>query len=237
MAELDILKILARDTIDINAVEETLKYASVRNFRNLYDIQRSIVGVKRFDVPINDLVRITRLSVESYNTHYPHRYGYTIVGNIVSDEAKKKCKSLGLYGKALSQEALSGYKDFITHNFLMFIDGKFIDSAELVLGDSEVTVLLDINPGDDTKEELHDGIPMEDYRDYCERNCIVTIFLVPNFYCGIAEFNLATFEMVLHRTIPTKRFDKVDGFDSTKTIFYTNATIQDKSTMLGVTSE
>ena len=234
MAELDILKILARDTIDVEAVEETLKYASVRNFRNLYDIQRSIVGVQRFDVPINDLVRITRLSVESYNTHYPHRYGYTITGSIVSDEAKKKCKSLGLYGKALSQEALSGYKDFITHNFLLFIDGKFIDTAELVLGDSEVTVVLDINPGDDAKEELHDGIPMDDYRDYCERNCMVTIFLVPNFYCGIAEFNLATFEMVLKRTIPTKRFDNVNGFDSMKTIFYTNATITDKSTMLGL---
>lgn len=234
MAELDILKILARDTIDVEAVEETLKYASVRNFRNLYDIQRSIVGVQRFDVPINDLVRITRLSVESYNTHYPHRYGYTIAGSIVSDEAKKKCKSLGLYGKALSQEALSGYKDFITHNFLLFIDGKFIDTAELVLSDSEVTVVLDINPGDDAKEELHDGIPMDDYRDYCERNCMVTIFLVPNFYCGIAEFNLATFEMVLKRTIPTKRFDNVNGFDSMKTIFYTNATITDKSTMLGL---
>ena len=234
MAELDILKILAKDTIDVDAVEETLKYASVRNFRNLYDIQRGIVGVKRFDVPINDLVRITRLSVESYNTHYPHRYGYKIMENVISDDAKKKCHSLGLYGKALSQETLSSYKDFITHNFLMFIDGKFIDSAEMVIGDNELTVLLDINPGEDTKEELHDGIPMEDYNDYCARNCIVTIFLVPNFYCGIAEFNLATFEMVLKRTIPTTRFSSVDGFDSTKTIFYTNATIKDKSTMLGL---
>lgn len=234
MAELDILKILAKDTIDVDAVEETLKYASVRNFRNLYDIQRGIVGVKRFDVPINDLVRITRLSVESYDTHYPHRYGYKIMENIISDDAKKKCHGLGLYGKALSQETLSSYKDFITHNFLMFIDGKFIDSAEMVIGDNEVTVLLDINHGEDTKEELHDGIPMEDYNDYCARNCVVTIFLVPNFYCGIAEFNLATFEMVLNRTIPTARFSSVDGFDSTKTIFYTNATIKDKSTMLGL---
>ena len=57
----NILNILTRDSIDADAVEESLSYATVKNFTNLYDIQRGIAGVRRYNIPFRDMKLVTRL--------------------------------------------------------------------------------------------------------------------------------------------------------------------------------
>lgn len=234
MAELDILNVLTRDFIDVKAVEKTLKYYSVRNFRSLYDIQRSIVSVRRFDVHMNDLVRITRLSTEIVKSHYPHRYGYYIPGNVIPNESKKKCKELGLFGKPLAQDVVSMYRDSISANILMFVDGEFIDTCEFVIDDDHLTAILDVDAGTDAKDSMRDGIPYEKYVEYKENNSLVTIFVVPNYYYSTSEFNCPTLKEILRYNVPSDRFTTVDHFDSNKTLFFMNNDSGNKSIMHGM---
>ena len=83
----DIVNILSRNTIDGEAVDKTLVSASVKNFRTLYDIQLDIVGLRRFDVPIRELVRLMKVSATDIRAHYPHRYTYSIPYSIISSKS------------------------------------------------------------------------------------------------------------------------------------------------------
>ena len=228
----DIVNILSRNTIDGEAVDKTLVSASVKNFRTLYDIQLDIVGLKRFDVPIRELVRLMKVSATDIRAHYPHRYTYSIPYSIISSNNRKACKEAGYYGKAVSQETISDTPSVFDFNFLIMIDGKFIDTGEIVIRDAETVFILDVSAGEDTT--LTDGIPMEDYLKYYEDNEIVTFMVVPNYTFRRAEFNLVTFNDVMKRKVHYNRFNtKSIQFDKDNTMFFMN-TDTDKSTKSGI---
>ena len=90
----DILQILTRDSIDCKAVEESLRYATVKNFINLYDVQRTICGLKRFNIPFRDMKLVTKLKPDTSSKYYPKRYSYSVPINIVHKGKEKACKKL-----------------------------------------------------------------------------------------------------------------------------------------------
>ena len=227
----DIVNILSRNTIDGEAVEKTLISASVKNFKTLYDTQLDLVGFRRFDVPIRELVRAMKISSTETRAHYPHRYTYSIPYSIVSINNRKVCKESRYYGKAVSQETISDNPNIFNFNFLILIDGKFIDTGEVVVRDAETVFILDVSAGEDTT--MTDGIPMEDYLKYYEANEIVTFMVVPNYTFSRAEFNRVTFNDVLKRKIPFSRINGPTKFDQERTLFFMN-TDTDKSTKRGI---
>ena len=227
----DIINILSRNTIDGEAVEKTLISASVKNFKSLYDIQLDLVGLKRFDVPIQELVRVMRVSSAETRSHYPHRYTYTIPYSIISANSRKACKESGYYGKIVSQEEISQTPNIFNFNFIIWIGGKFIDTGEIIIRDAETVFILDVSAGEDTS--ITDGIPMEDYRKYYAANETVTFMVIPNYNFTIAEFNKVTFTDVMKRKIPYSRFVGSTEFNQDTTMFFMN-TDTDKSTKRGI---
>lgn len=228
----DIVNILSRNTIDGSAVEQTLISASVQNFKTLYEIQLDTIGFHRIDVPITEFDRIYRTTQTDTNRHYPHRYRYRVPYTILSGDSRRKCKDAQFYGKEMTQEEISSYTDIFDFNYLLFIEGNMIDTSELIFSDTDTQFILDVSTGEGTA--YTDGIPMEKYLEYVDKESVVTIMILPNYKMAKASFNVFTFKDVLKYAVDYSRFEgDTSAFIQDETIFFMN-TIQDKSLKDGI---
>ena len=217
----NIVNILSRNTIDGSAVEKTLISASVKNFNTLYDIQRDLIGFKRFDVPITELERVYKLTGSESKQHYPIRYVHRVPYSMVSGSNRRACKEAGFYGVPLTQETISAEYKVFDFNFLIFVDGHLIDTGEIIVNDSETVFILDVSTGKNTN--YIDGIPMKDYVRYCEDDEIVTFLIVPNYKCAVSSFNKNTFNDVMNKAIHYNRFSgDTSSLANPNTLFFMN---------------
>ena len=74
MDEKEILEKLFHDSIYMDGVLETIRDSSVRSYRNLYDIQRSMTGMVKYEIPLSEFELTKRLPKEKQKASYPVRY-------------------------------------------------------------------------------------------------------------------------------------------------------------------
>lgn len=193
MENIDILKILSKDSIDVDAVSETLHETAIRNFQTLYEIQKSVCGVFRYDIPLSDFKQIIRLPYQKDSFRYPSRYGYSIIKDMLYPDREYAFKSNNLHRASLSQSTLSEHWDIFKYNFIIFIGGYFIPTGEVYISDDEVMVMLDEATSDG--DESLQGISPTKMDMFRKNNETVTILIVPNYKSTSAVLNRPTLNM------------------------------------------
>lgn len=185
---------LFEDSIDMDAVLETVRDSNVRSYRNLYDIQKSIMGIQRIDIPLQEFTKIKRLPREQQSLYYPIRYIHTLGLDIVVGEKEFKFKTSDLMNVPLSQMDISNNATLFKNNFIAYLDGKMISTLDFLVTESECSVIINIDSG--TKPtEYRTGINRERFEELYSENAILHLFVVPNYKMEVADINKPTLEM------------------------------------------
>lgn len=179
---------LFKDSINLDAVLETIRDSNVRSYRNLYDIQKSIIGVQRLDIPLKDFDIIKRLPREKQNRMYPTRYEYSFGVDIVGGDREYRFKMSELKNVALTQYQISKNPNLFKSNFIAYLDGRVISTLQFLITETESRVIITINP---TNEDLDykEGIDRRYFEELLERNEILHLFVVPNYKMDYVDIN------------------------------------------------
>lgn len=161
---------------DIDTLEKSLKYMTVRNYWSLYDIQKKRLNVERFDIPFSEFTQEFRLQTEKQNKMYSRRYVYYLPSQFIDYRERKDYKRSKLYNVPVGFETISENQKIYSRNFLLFINGRFISTAEVLPLEDKTGVIIDVASSNDKH-----GIPLSKYKEYRNDDAIVTIVFVPNF--------------------------------------------------------
>lgn len=164
------------NTFNLKALNDTLEKLSVINFWNLYQTQRSRLGIEQFDIPFNEFLSTNRLMGEPKRTYYPRRYVAYVNYAFIDPELRKKYRNSEFYNVAINQETISDNPSIFRHNFLIFINGEFIFTAEVYPLESKTAIVIDVA----MKDGEH-GISYNQFKDYRDTNALVTVVMVPNY--------------------------------------------------------
>ena len=235
MDRIELLQKLFNDSINMEAVNETLRDSSVRSYRNLYDIQKSLTGMRRLDIPLQDFDKVKRLPREQQSTHYPMRYMYTTGIDIVSGENEYKFKTSGLQNTPMSIFDISDNITLLKNNFIVYLDGKFISTMSFLITESECSIIFNIDPGTKPNDYVM-GVNREWFETLYEANEVVHIYVVPNFSIDCADVN----KHILNLTNGTVKKDMFknggSGIQPGNTMFFMN-TDSDNSKMDLITAD
>lgn len=164
------------NTFNLKALNDTLEKLSVINFWNLYQAQRSRLGIEQFHIPFNEFLSTSRLMGEPRRAYYPRRYVAYVNYTFIDPELRKKYRNSEFYNVAVNQETIAANPLIFRHNYLIFINGEFLFTTEVYPLESKTGIIIDVA----TKANEH-GITYEQYQEYRDSNPMVTILMVPNF--------------------------------------------------------
>lgn len=160
----------------IDALDKSLKYMAAKNYWSLYNLQKSKTGIVRYDIPFKEFTQEFRLPTEKQNKMYSKRYVYYIPVQFIEYANRRNYKNSEFYNKAVDFTTISENPSLYKRNFMLFIGGRFISTAELLPLEDRTAIIIDVASSNDTH-----GIPLDKYREYKDNNEMVTILLVPNF--------------------------------------------------------
>lgn len=179
----------SNNTFDLDALNKVLQNVVLTNFWKLYNSQYSKFNIKRFDLPIKDFIREYRLPTETTSVMVPIRYVNYINYEFIDVNNRKPYRRSKYFEKMISQEDIANNNDLFTHNYLLFINGKFITTTEILPYEDKICIILDV------AEHFHDdGIPIHDYLQMVEDDLMVTIFIVPNYVNWKYDTNMYTID-------------------------------------------
>ena len=142
VSEYDLLA--STNTFDIEALSKTLDYLATKNYWALYQNQKSRVQMDRYDIPISKFKLEYRTQYESINRMYSRRYIYYIKRPFIHYAQNKAYRYSELYQKEVNQETIGKHKDLFAWNFMLFVDGEFVTTCEVLPIESTTGVIIDL---------------------------------------------------------------------------------------------
>ncbi len=224
----EIIQKLFNDTIDMDSVNETIRDTFVRGYRNLYDIQKSMTGLQRFDIPLQEFKSIKRLPMEKQSSQYPMRYIHTIGLDIVSGEKEYQFKVSGLQNIPLTQYEISKNNTIFKNNFIAYLGGKMIATMKYLITDNECSILFELDNGV-TPNDYMTGMKRSTFEKMYGDNEVLHLFIVPNYtidYADKTDFMLSFSAGLLK----LEDFKDGSGFKPGKTFIFMNSTTEDAMT-------
>ena len=186
----DILKsdmsILSNSTFDMNALDETMRIASLRSFSNLYGLQRTKVGIEKFVLHFSDFIFESRFPGQVDLQFYPKQYVHYFNYRMLLAGREEEFRRSALYGKLLSMYDIAENHKFFSHNFLIFMDKKLVTTAELYPMGDKIRISIDV-----AIERHPDGLLYETYKKYEEMDPEVIVYMVPNYSISYVDLRNA----------------------------------------------
>ena len=221
----DLLEKLFRDSIDMDAVLEDIRDSSVRSYRNLYNIQRSMTGMQRYDIPLTDFKTINRLPKEKQKTQYPIRYIYTLGIDIVSGDREYRFKESGLQNVPLTLFQIASNANFFKNNFIAYVGGKMVATLKFLITESETSILFELDKGV-TPNDYMTGVSRDTFETWVANNEVLHLIVVPNYSIDYADINKPTLELN-NGIVEASKFVNNTEFKSGSTFFFINTTEED----------
>lgn len=193
------------NTFNLKALNDTLEKLSVTNYWNLYQLQRSRLKIKRFDIPFDQFINFDRLSGESKRLYFPKRYVAYVDYIFIEPELRKKYRNSDFYNLAINQETIAANPSIFKYNHLVFINGEYISTTEVYPQESKTGIIIDCI----SKNNNH-GLTYFQWKEYRDTNPTVTIYMVPNY----SIVNAVTNRYVLQDLNYNIPFDKIKGSES-----------------------
>lgn len=171
------------NTFNLKAVEKTLEESKMTSYQYLRNFQLESTGYKRFDFKIQDIYRTNKIN---HNWSFvPRRWLFYIDYDFIDVGKRISYKRSELYEKDLSYKDIISHTEIFTSSFLVFIDGKLYTDAVKILCKEDKTYVIFI-----CKEKPSDiGFPIDNMRDYLDRNVDVSILFIPNVGITTVETN------------------------------------------------
>lgn len=175
----------ANSTFDMNALDKTMRTASLRSFWNLYKIQRDKVGLRKFILKFSDFIQESRMPGQMDSVYYPKQYVHYFNYRMIPAGKEEAFRRSKLYGSQLTMKTISENPNFFDHNFLLFLDKKLLTTAEFYPMGDKVRISVDVAVND----IYSDGIELSTYRKFVEEDPEVIVYMVPNYTMTIYDFN------------------------------------------------
>lgn len=174
ISEYDLLS--STNTFDIEALDKTLDYLGVKCFRSLYNIQKSRIQMDRFDIPIGKFIPEYRTQYENKNRMYSRRYIHYVNRPFIHYSQVQAFRSSEFYQKELNQEVVGKHTELFSWNFLIFVNGEFVTTCEVLPVEAKTGVIIDL----ETPLNKH-GVTYKQYKEWVDAEATVTVFFLPNF--------------------------------------------------------
>lgn len=184
------------------ALEESLQYITVHNYWSLYDIQKRRIGMFRLDVKFSEFTQEYRLVTETQNRMYSKRYVYYVPIQFITYPRRKDYKRSEYYNVPVNFTTISNHKDIYDRNVLVFIEGRFISTVNILPLEDKTCIIIDVASSNDKN-----GIPLNKFNEYKEKDSIVTMLFIPNF--SWSRYITNRYAMVNNKyTIPFSKFNQ-----------------------------
>lgn len=171
------------NTFDLKILEDTLNEIKETSFKYLYNLQLHMTAYKRFDLKMSDLVLSRKILHKVHK--FPRKYVTYIKSSFIDPNKRLKFRESKFYNKELNLFQIAANPDIFTYTFLIFIDGKFLDSVDILCTDDTTTFIFDIAEGVNTA-----GIPKAYFDELMAKNASITIYFIPNCPYGVYETNI-----------------------------------------------
>lgn len=174
----------ANSTFSMDALDETMKKASLRSFWNLYKVQKDKVGLKKFVLRFSDFMQETRMPGQTDCSYYPKQYVHYFNYRMLPAGKEESFRRSNLYGQQLTMKRIADNPKYFDHNFLIFLDKKLLTTAEFYPMGDKVRVSIDVA----VDEIYKDGITLASYRQFVDEDPEVLVYLVPNYQIRMKDF-------------------------------------------------
>ena len=125
---------------EYNSIQKTITNLRDNSFRFLYDYQASAVFHRRFDFTISDLIPINN-RYKGINTLLNKRFGYIMDSEFLELSKRQKFRRSEFNYNEVTQIDIANNPDIFDWNYIVFIDGYYIDNTRLIIED-EKTILV-----------------------------------------------------------------------------------------------
>ena len=206
----------ANGTFDLEALEKTLNEIRITSYNFLRQVQREMVGHKRFDVKAADLKRIS--TIDKKFRKYPTKYVAFLDGNFISEKKRLVYMKSEFYNKELDIFTVSAHPEIFVQNYMVFVDGKLLDTVNLYCAEDKTYLIFDV-----ATQANPTGLPLEYFNDIVARNVDITAYFIPN--CAYGVYNTNRFVLEKYKdNLSLDRFDIRNNLDTeTKYITFINS--------------
>lgn len=204
----------SNSTFSIDALNRAMINVAMKSYWNLYKVQMNKVGIERFDIPFNQFISETRFPGQSSTVYYPKQYVHYFNYCLIPVGRNEAYRRSSVYEKELDMRSISAHPELFDHNFLLFIDGELITTAEIYPLDDKIRVRIDVSNSSHT-----DGINPSTYAKYEQNNPIVSLLMVPNYTVHSYTTTRANLENLKYSIDATTAPDIMSDLDSFETAF------------------
>lgn len=196
------------NTFSIKAMDQTIKHLITRNHTKLMEFEYHRLGIKRYNLKFSDFIDEPRLAKKSESVYYPKRYTHYEFDRFIHENQRRDYRRCDVFNEPVNMLEIAARPNIFHRNFLMFIDGHFVNTGEVYPLDDRLGFIIDVA----TEKNQH-GISFANYRRFKDKDADVTVFVVPNFNIGIIDTNIPTMNqyegLIPFTRIPgfTNRFD------------------------------
>ena len=167
------------DTFEVKAMEEALHDLKINAFKYLYDAQKDLADVHRFDLKMSDLVRT---KVKKTDTGFNSYVGF-LNRNFITEKQRHAFKQSQFYNSEISIHDTAANPSLFAYTFLVFINGKFYDNIKIFCDEDKTYLVFNVITSGT------DGIPKDLFDSLLAEDANITVFFVPNCAYGIYTTN------------------------------------------------
>ena len=158
--------------LNVDHVGELIIHAKENTYEFLDQVQRDNVVLERANF------KFTKFNLSAVTETVPtirHKYKAYLEYSLVNGRNKLSFKKSGLKNKELSIFDISENHRIFDKNFIAFIDGVFVDCINIIHGDGEISLVVNIINGTDNI-----GVTEETFRDWQSRDVDVNLIFFAN---------------------------------------------------------
>lgn len=180
----NIYNIIGNDPYNLQLISDSLFDIQESTFENLYNIQKKIANINRFDF---DMVNVTQLTNKECI--------YSINIEFIPIIHRNRFKQSKFYKKDLNIDIISENTNIFTNNIVIFINGELYTNYYVRAEESITNIVFKLyNDFPNTKGYVRDGFTNSEIRDLINNHTSMTIFIVKNFNTSTFNTNRMTLE-------------------------------------------
>lgn len=178
------INVLSNNTFSLESLENTYRDLLLKNFSSLYQTQRSLSGITRYDISMKDLKNEDNI-FETNITLLPKRYTISIDFEFIPSHLRYRYKTSNLFNTLLNHETIANNQSLFRYNYMVFIDGLLVSTCEIFPKEDKTILSVDIIEG----THKH-GITKKRFNELLNKDAKVTIFFIPNSSISYLDTNL-----------------------------------------------
>lgn len=175
--------LLTNGTYNLALMEEAIQEIRNQSFSNLYEYQKELVNLRRYDLKVRDFIYVSDLGKNV--TYFSRKYVKTIQAEFIHPKKRVQFRRSSYYNRELTLAEISKNSDLFSFTFMPFINGQFIDCLNIIPKDTGLDIVIDLKDG-----KVTDAITSEYYDQLIASDATMSFFILPNSAYGAYSTNV-----------------------------------------------